>query len=228
MALAPCRECRQTISTEAQTCPHCGVPRPTDPAAPPAPSAPPPAGSAFRAPRPAPPSGTPPRPQPPPSVAARADAHGYIAGTLLPDERILYRARLHWLPCAIGPAILFLVGLLTIGQAPIVPGFFFTLTAVFAVWGLIRYTTTEFALTDRRVLAKVGWLWRQSREVLLLKIESLDVHQGPLGRLANYGTVVIAGTGGTRERFTGIAAPLDLRRRVQQQIELGRQTGGRA
>ena len=29
MALKPCRECGASISTEAQTCPHCGVPDPT-------------------------------------------------------------------------------------------------------------------------------------------------------------------------------------------------------
>jgi hypothetical protein len=29
MALAPCRECGQQISTEADSCPHCGVPSPT-------------------------------------------------------------------------------------------------------------------------------------------------------------------------------------------------------
>ena len=31
MALKPCRECRKKVSTEAVTCPSCGVPNPTKP-----------------------------------------------------------------------------------------------------------------------------------------------------------------------------------------------------
>ena len=30
MALKPCRECKKKVSTEAVTCPSCGVPNPTD------------------------------------------------------------------------------------------------------------------------------------------------------------------------------------------------------
>jgi len=29
MALGPCRECREEVSSEAASCPHCGVPTPT-------------------------------------------------------------------------------------------------------------------------------------------------------------------------------------------------------
>ena len=29
MALKPCRECKKKVSTEAKTCPNCGVPNPT-------------------------------------------------------------------------------------------------------------------------------------------------------------------------------------------------------
>ena len=29
MALKPCRECKKKVSTEATTCPNCGVPNPT-------------------------------------------------------------------------------------------------------------------------------------------------------------------------------------------------------
>ena len=29
MALKPCRECKKKVSTEAATCPSCGVPNPT-------------------------------------------------------------------------------------------------------------------------------------------------------------------------------------------------------
>lgn len=47
MALTQCRECGKEVSTEALTCPHCGVPRPTAPSPPASPS-PGVVGSPFR------------------------------------------------------------------------------------------------------------------------------------------------------------------------------------
>src|SRR5438128_2587534 len=57
MALAPCRECAKEISTEAASCPHCGVPTPTS--ARPSTAAPKPNPPATRAEfhKPPPPSG---------------------------------------------------------------------------------------------------------------------------------------------------------------------------
>src|SRR4029077_2816860 len=65
---------------------------------------------------------------------------------------------------------------------------------------------------------KVGWIRRRSVETLLGKVEAVAVEQGIGGRLLDYGALVVTGTGGTRERFDRIAAPLEFRRQVQAQI----------
>jgi uncharacterized membrane protein YdbT with pleckstrin-like domain len=73
-------------------------------------------------------------------------------------------------------------------------------------------------VTDKRVLARLGLIRRHSLETLLSKIEAIGVEQDLTGRLLNYGTIVLTGTGGTRETITRIPAPLEFRRQVQSQI----------
>lgn len=87
-----------------------------------------------------------------------------------------------------------------------------------AIGPAIRYITSEFAVTDKRVLGKVGFIERESDETLLSKIEAIAVDQGVLGRVLGFGTVTITGTGGTQEVFSGIAEPLEFRRQIQSQI----------
>jgi uncharacterized membrane protein YdbT with pleckstrin-like domain len=53
---------------------------------------------------------------------------------------------------------------------------------------------------------------------LLSKIETIRVEQGILGRALDYGTIVVSGTGGSKEPFRTIASPMEFRRKVQEQI----------
>jgi uncharacterized membrane protein YdbT with pleckstrin-like domain len=94
----------------------------------------------------------------------------------------------------------------------------FLVALFFGVSALIRYTTSEFALTNKRVLFKVGWLRRKTQELLLKKVEGISVDQSVLGRLLGFGTITVTGTGGTREPFPNIAGPLEFRSQIQSQI----------
>lgn len=75
--------------------------------------------------------------------------------------------------------------------------------------------TSELVITDRRVLIKVGFIRRHTFEMFISKIESVAVYQGMMGRLFDYGTVEIRGTGGSSEAFATIAAPLQFRDAIQ-------------
>jgi uncharacterized membrane protein YdbT with pleckstrin-like domain len=86
------------------------------------------------------------------------------------------------------------------------------------ITALIARATSEFAVTNKRVLIKIGWLRRHSLETLLSKIETIRVEQGILGRALDYGTIVVSGTGGSKEPFRTIASPMEFRRKVQEQI----------
>ena len=79
--------------------------------------------------------------------------------------------------------------------------------------------TTEFAITNKRIIAKTGFIQRNTLEMLLNKIESVKVNQNILGRMLDFGKVTITGTGGTNESFKAIIAPTELRNKVNQIIE---------
>jgi uncharacterized membrane protein YdbT with pleckstrin-like domain len=151
---------------------------------------------------------------------------GYIEANLLPGEEIMYKTRLH--PVVYLSAIVwFVLGLLVIlftpwGSFVSFAGVFLWLIAVLdGVTAWVRISNSEFAITNRRVLIKTGWISRRSLELLLAKIEGIGVDQGVLGRMLNFGSIVVRGTGGTKEPFKNIRAPLEFRRQVQERIPLG-------
>ena len=81
-----------------------------------------------------------------------------------------------------------------------------------------RYFTTEFAVTDRRIVAKTGLLRQRSLELVLGKVESIGVDQPLFGRMLNYGTIVVSGSGGTRQRFPSISDPMRLRNKINEML----------
>jgi hypothetical protein len=89
---------------------------------------------------------------------------------------------------------------------------------IFAV-GLVKRSSTEMAVTNKRVLVKVGLMSRRTIEIMLSKIESVRVDQSLMARMLGYGTIVVRGVGGTPEPFPDIAHPLEFRRQVQEQID---------
>lgn len=97
---------------------------------------------------------------------------------------------------------------------------FFLIALFVGLVAHIRVKTSEFAVTNKRVLIKVGVVSRRSLELLLAKIEGIGVNQSITGRLLDYGTIVVSGTGGTKEPFKIIAKPLAFRKCVQEQISV--------
>jgi uncharacterized membrane protein YdbT with pleckstrin-like domain len=80
---------------------------------------------------------------------------------------------------------------------------------------LIKRSSTELAVTNRRVIAKFGLISRRTIELNLSKLESIRVDQTVAGRILNYGSIVLAGTGATLEPIPFIAAPIAFRQAVQ-------------
>jgi uncharacterized membrane protein YdbT with pleckstrin-like domain len=146
----------------------------------------------------------------------------YVEKNLMPGEQIEYRANLHWLVFIL-PTLLFIAAIwLFFSLGGSIAKFLALILIVGAlVTGLhavIERMTSEFAVTNKRVLIKTGLIRRHSLETLLTKIESIGVAQSILGRILGFGTIVISGTGGSKEPFHRIANPMMFRRRVQEQI----------
>jgi uncharacterized membrane protein YdbT with pleckstrin-like domain len=100
-----------------------------------------------------------------------------------------------------------------------IPEAFLVFAVVATVPAFIRRSSSEFAVTNKRVVVKVGLVRRHSTEILLRQVEGITVDQGVMGRIFNYGTIVIEGTGSDRTPYRAIGGPLRFRLAVQEQIE---------
>lgn len=144
----------------------------------------------------------------------------YIDGNLIAGEQVVYRTRLHWLLFMV-PVLFTVVVLLpiawylangtwrTFAWMPVALGLLVLLVA------FIKRQSSDFAVTNKRVMMKVGVFSTRSVELLLNKIEAIAVNQSFMGRLFGYGDIVVTGSGGTREAFSHIRGPLEFRRAVQ-------------
>ena len=139
---------------------------------------------------------------------------GYIEANLLTDERIVHRARLHWL-IFWKASLVVAVGAALLAVEPIVASLVILVGLVVAVPPLVASKTSEFGVTTRRVIIKTGLVRRRTLELLLRQVEAIAVDQSIMGRIFNYGSITLSGTGGVREVFHNIAAPLEFRRQIQ-------------
>jgi uncharacterized membrane protein YdbT with pleckstrin-like domain len=149
---------------------------------------------------------------------------GYVERHLLPNERVIYKTRLHWILFA-RPALVTLVGIaltVAIGAATRVEWLWYASLVVMVAglgWGAVHAVellTSEFAVTTTRLIFKVGLVARYTTELLLSKVESIGVQQTLLGRVLNFGDLVVTGTGGAREMFHRVRDPIGFRNHVQQ------------
>ena len=160
----------------------------------------------------------------------------YIDATLVPGESVVYQTRLHWIVMlrhillalllfAVAVALLFYLlhrPQLTVTDKHLTEGgaaalALLGLAALIA--GAVRRNATEMVVTTRRVVVKQGLVSRKTIEMLLNKIETIEVSEPMVGRMLGYGSITMIGTGGTSEPFHKIAHPLPFRGAVQQQLE---------
>jgi uncharacterized membrane protein YdbT with pleckstrin-like domain len=161
------------------------------------------------------------------------------------DERVLYRAKRH--PCpligdAVGTVLLmsglaaaFFAGIveslrdpqLARGLDPNLDLYVYSTLLIVLVsicaGSVLRqyivYRTAEFAVTNMRVLSKSGLRSKHTFGILLSDVKGVSVDQGVLGRMLGYGTVIVTGTGGSKELFPCMSAPFEFQKKVQEQIE---------
>jgi uncharacterized membrane protein YdbT with pleckstrin-like domain len=163
-------------------------------------------------------------------------AAGYVAATLLPGERVVHWGTLHWALYLKGALVIALGAVVVLFSAwasksltdpahsdtgasgAVVPTAGWVILAAGAAELLrawVQMTTTELAVTDQRVIVKTGWVRRRTSELRLAKVETIRVDQSFFGRLLDYGTVIIVGTGGTAEPVAFISDPIAFRKAVQ-------------
>lgn len=160
----------------------------------------------------------------------------YVQQNLNPGESVLYTTHLHWIVLfrsIFVDAVFSVAGLSLIAwavagkhtergeaQAAGIAGVTLLIFGgIILAIAAVRRNATEMAVTNKRVIIKVGWLTKRTIELFLSKVESVEVQQSVAGRVFGFGSITVRGTGGTNEPFTHVANPLEFRRQVQHQIE---------
>jgi len=120
----------------------------------------------------------------------------YINNNLIKDEFLVYETKYHWI---------------------IYINIFIPLTLGFyLIYLYLKDKNSEFGITNKRLIIKTGIISRNTLELNLSKIESVNVNQSILGRMLGYGSLGVIGTGGTKEVFVKINNPIQFRKKFQE------------
>lgn len=148
----------------------------------------------------------------------------YLKHVLQPDEQVRYITNIHWIVFLPGALMLVLAFAAFIGsyisQAmallwQVLAVMLFVLAALMLLTAWFRRWTTEIAVTNKRIVYKSGFIRRQTKEMNIDKIASVDVRQSILGRVFDYGRVSVqAAAGMTLEDIPLIASPLQFRNHI--------------
>jgi uncharacterized membrane protein YdbT with pleckstrin-like domain len=146
----------------------------------------------------------------------------YVQRVLQPGEQVRHISSIHWIVYWPGVAVALLaVVALWFSETRYLTGFWrYTAYAlalvavVLLVQEWLQWWVTEIAVTNRRVIYKTGLIQRQTNEMNMDKVESVQINQSILGRMLDYGTVTILGTGEGFETLRTIARPVELRNSI--------------
>ena len=118
----------------------------------------------------------------------------YIEEHVHEGERVIYRGKFHWLWHARAWAALIVFGILIIG-------------IIYWIYEMIRLNTTEFAITNRSVILKKGFISAHVTQLSLEAVEGAQLDQGILGRIFGFGGLDIEGRGEGQIDFPTMANP---------------------
>jgi uncharacterized membrane protein YdbT with pleckstrin-like domain len=149
----------------------------------------------------------------------------YVQQVLQPGETIRYQTDIHWMIYLPGLALLVVAAALYVWSAREGAGGMYWLSLTLCILALagavillfsawFKRWTTEVAVTDRRIIYKEGFIRRRTIEMHMDKVESVDVEQSILGRMFNYGDILVRGVGTGFEPLKNIDSPLEFRNHV--------------
>jgi len=134
----------------------------------------------------------------------------------------VYKARFHWLYyaaawVALALLIVFVTWIVFYAAAwaewillsASIIGLLWLLRSMIPIW------TTEIGVTNNRLIVKRGWLSRSTDELQLKAIEQVNFQQGFLGRLFDFGSVDVHGTGVDDLRIPAVAGPLGFLKAIE-------------
>jgi len=128
----------------------------------------------------------------------------YPAKLLAPGESVHFETRPHWrgllAPGLVLIAEVFVASLLffwisnSFFRIVIAIGFVIVLI-MWAIVPFLRWLTTDYVFTDRRIIVRSGIVARQGRDMPLAKVNNISFSVSLLGRILNYGRLDIQSAG---------------------------------
>ncbi len=127
----------------------------------------------------------------------------YIEESLSSGEAIHKIFQLHWF--AKVPMYCWIVlGIPTLG-----------ITWLIAIYEYFRLRSIEQGVTNKRVILKTGIISRNTEEMKLTSIETVEIEQSVWGRMFGYGTVKLTGRGISDVTFKNIDDPMAVKREIE-------------
>lgn len=147
----------------------------------------------------------------------------YIDRNLLPDEQIIFRTKKHLVIFAFPVLVLILCayasaymgGNQILSRVQWVPW-----VVTLLIWACVglNYYTSEFAVTNKRIMMREGFFTRHSNEMRLTTISQVNVDQNIIGTMADFGTVSINAFG-VSDFYSMINHPIHFQRAVNEQLD---------
>jgi uncharacterized membrane protein YdbT with pleckstrin-like domain len=134
------------------------------------------------------------------------------------ESNVIYFTRLHWVIffgplLGLGIAIALYVYIVQLRQVSLIL-IVFALLWIVMTW--FTYYFSSITIKKKQVILRTGIIVRQTVDIPLSKIETIDIRQSIFGSMLRYGALVITGTGGTRHLINFIHHPLTCRRYIEQ------------
>lgn len=148
----------------------------------------------------------------------------YIDRNLLPSENILFRTRKTKMIFTI-PVLLTIFSVYATNYMSMNPILVKVIFAPWAVTGLywsyklLDYFTSEYAVTDKRIMMREGFFTRHANEMRITAISQVNVDQNLVGQILNFGTVSINAFGAF-DSYPMISRPFQFQRAVNQQLDV--------
>jgi uncharacterized membrane protein YdbT with pleckstrin-like domain len=145
----------------------------------------------------------------------------YIDKNLITDERILFRTKKHII-VFFYPVVLTIFSFFASDymQSNLVLAKFqwapWLVTLIFWLYVWLEYATSEYAVTNKRVMMREGFFHRHANEMRLSAISQVTVDQSLVGQLLNYGVVTINAFGAF-DSFSKISHPAAFQKYVNEQ-----------
>ena len=123
---------------------------------------------------------------------------GYIEDSLTSGEKVVAYFRLHW-KVWIAPILLTLL----------------VVTIPIAIYQWLKLRSHEYGVTTKRVVHKWGIIGRESDEMQISSLETVEIRQSATGRILGFGEVQLTGRGTSDLNLTDMADPLDVKKQIE-------------